>query len=54
MLLDATDPDVQQVARKLRSGLLRECSFAFRVLDDYWSDAYDTREIREIDLNRVT
>lgn len=50
--LDPADPDVQRVERKLRSGLLTEMSFAFRVSDQDWSSDYGERLIKEVSLHR--
>lgn len=49
---DVNDPDAQAVARKIQSGLMDQCSFAFRVMRQNWSEDYDVREITEVDLNR--
>lgn len=49
---DSTDPDAQRVAAKVSSGLMDQCSFAFRVLRQSWSEDHDVREISEVDLNR--
>jgi len=49
---DSDDPDAQTVARKINSGLMDQCSFAFRVTRQNWSEDYDVREITEVDLNR--
>ena len=52
--LDAEDPDVQQLVRKIRRGDIDQASFAFRCTDDGWSsDAQgDLRTIRSADLHR--
>ena len=50
--VDSADPDAQTLARKVESGLMDQCSFAFRVLRQNWSDDHDVREITEVDLNR--
>jgi HK97 family phage prohead protease len=50
--LDADDPESQVLARKVKSGLISECSFAFRVSDDDWSADFKTRRIRSVTLNR--
>ena len=49
---DASDPDAQAIARKIQSGLMDQCSFAFRVTRQSWDDDYTQREIGEVDLNR--
>ena len=48
----ADDPDASRVAQKIGSGLMDQCSFAFRVVDQEWSDDYDQRDIREVSLDR--
>jgi HK97 family phage prohead protease len=50
--LDRNDPDAQTVMSKVSSGLLDQCSFAFRCVDQEWNDDYTLRTIREVDLNR--
>jgi uncharacterized protein len=50
--LDASDPDVKRIVPKLRAGLLTECSFAFKVNDQRWSDDYENRELLDVDINR--
>lgn len=59
---DATDPDVTRVAAKVRSGLMDQCSFAFRVVKQRWTwvsdeefdngTARDQREILEVNMDR--
>lgn len=49
---DANDPDAQAIARKIQSGLMDQCSFAFRVTRQNWDEDYTQREIAEVDLNR--
>jgi HK97 family phage prohead protease len=49
---DAADPDAARIAAKVESGLLSECSFAFRVTRQDWNEARDERTLQEIDLNR--
>lgn len=46
------DPDAARVASKLSSGLMDQCSFAFRVVNQDWSDDYDKRDISEVSLDR--
>lgn len=46
------DPDAARVAAKLSSGLMDQCSFAFRVVNQDWSDDYDKRDISEVSLDR--
>lgn len=50
--MDGSDPDVQRIQRKIESGLLDQCSFAFRVTRQTWDEEYENREITEVDLNR--
>jgi hypothetical protein len=49
--LDAEDPDSQTLTRKVRSGLIDECSFSFRVTDDDWSADHSKRVIRSVVLH---
>ncbi|MCV7174927.1 HK97 family phage prohead protease [Mycolicibacterium sphagni] len=51
-MLDKSDPDVQRILPKMRRGDLNEMSFAFRVKDQKWDDAYTHRMITEISLQR--
>jgi uncharacterized protein len=48
--LDATDPDVDRVVRKVRRGDLRGASFAFRVTDQTWSQDHSRRLIKSLEL----
>jgi HK97 family phage prohead protease len=48
----ADDPDAARVAQKVRDGLMDECSFAFRVIDQEWNNDYDQRDIKEVSLDR--
>jgi HK97 family phage prohead protease len=41
--LDRQDPDAQVIVRKIQSGLLDQCSFAFRVVRQDWSGDYTDR-----------
>jgi HK97 family phage prohead protease len=50
--LDATDPDVQALLPKMRRGDVDEMSFAFRVVDDVWTEDYSEREITQVNLHR--
>lgn len=56
--LDPVDADSATLARKIRAGLVREASFAFRPVRDEWQKRDDDdgggmrRVITEIDLNR--
>ena len=49
--VDMTDPDVQRVAAKLRSGIVDQMSFAFTVKDDEWdyTGGMPVRTVRAID-----
>jgi len=49
---DAADPDAARVAAKVNSGLLNECSFAFRVTRQEWNEDYSERRIQEVSLDR--
>ena len=51
-LLEPTDPDVQKITPKMNRGDLNEMSFAFRVLDQVWSNDYTHRLITEVSLQR--
>jgi uncharacterized protein len=50
--LDQSDTDSQALVRKVRSGLLSECSFAFRVVRQSWSSDGELRTIEEVDMSR--
>jgi HK97 family phage prohead protease len=52
--LDADDPDVHLLARKMDRGLVDEMSIAFRVPrgGDEWTDDYTRRTIREVNLHK--
>ena len=47
-----SDPVAAQIAEKIKSGLIGEASFAFKVTDQDWSSDHTHREIRAVDLNR--
>lgn len=49
--LDPTDPDVQAIVPKMRSGVLNQMSFGFRTTEDEWSDNMSKRVLRSLDLN---
>lgn len=56
--LDRTDPDVQKITPKLRSGILNSMSFGFRIVPDLkgepgdvWSPDMSSRTLRTIDLD---
>lgn len=57
---DGDDVDVQRAAAKVNSGLMDQCSFAFRVIRQKWTwlediedpDSKDQREILEVSLDR--
>jgi len=51
-LMDASDPEAQRVARKIESGLMDQCSFAFRVTRQEWNEEYTERRITEVSLDR--
>ena len=52
--LDRSDPDVREIMHKIGSGLLDQCSFAFRVVEggQSWNDYYTQRDITEVSLDR--
>jgi HK97 family phage prohead protease len=50
--LDKDDPDARLVHRKISSGLMDQCSFAFRVTDQSWNDSRTKRTITGVDLDR--
>lgn len=55
---DPNDPDVTRLASKIRSGLMSQASFAFRVTRQNWQwmedtgKDYDQRVIQEVNLDR--
>jgi HK97 family phage prohead protease len=50
--LDLEDPDVAYIAPKLRSGLIDEMSFAFRIEAGVWSPDYTEYRIQRVDIHR--
>ncbi len=50
--LDPEDRDVQYIVPKLRSGLVDEMSFAFRINRGMWSPDYTEYRIEEVDIHR--
>lgn len=50
--LDAGDGDVAYIAPKLRSGLIDEMSFRFRILQGAWSPDWMEYHIEEYDIHR--
>lgn len=50
--LDLADPDVDYIARKIRSGLVTEMSFKFRITKGQWSPDWTEYHIQEVDLHR--
>lgn len=50
--LDMQDADVAYIVPKLRSGLIDEMSFAFRIIRGQWSPDYTEYRIDEFDLHR--
>lgn len=50
--LDATDVDVAYIAPKIRSGLIDEMSFKFRIISGQWSPDYSEYRINAYDLHR--
>jgi HK97 family phage prohead protease len=51
-LLDPEDPDVQRLAPKMRRQDLNEMSFAFRCMDDAWSEDYGIRTVKTAEIHR--
>ena len=49
---DDSDPDVARIANKVDSGLMDQCSFAFRVVRQTWDEDYTERQIKEVSLDR--
>jgi HK97 family phage prohead protease len=50
--LDPRDQDVQYIEPKLRSGLVDEMSFKFRINAGEWSPDYETYTITDVDIHR--
>jgi HK97 family phage prohead protease len=50
--LDRDDPDARLVHRKIASGLMDQCSFAFRTVRQSWSDDRSLRTISGVNLDR--
>lgn len=50
--LDPADPDVDYIARKIRSGLVGEMSFKFRITKGMWSPDWMEYHIQEVDIHR--
>lgn len=50
--LDQTDVDVRYIAPKIRSGLIDEMSFAFRIESGQWSPDYSEYRITKVDMHR--
>lgn len=50
--LDAADPDVAYIVPKLRSGLIDEMSFMFRITRGKWSPDFEEYRIEEVDIHR--
>lgn len=50
--LDPADPDVQYIAPKLRSGLVDEMSFKFRIDAGQWSPDFLEYHIDQVDIHR--
>lgn len=50
--LDPADHDVAYILPKLRSGLVDEMSFAFRITRGIWSPDYTEYRIDEVDIHR--
>lgn len=50
--LDPNDVDVQYIVPKLRSGLIDEMSFKFRITSGVWSPDYTEYRIQSFDIHR--
>jgi HK97 family phage prohead protease len=50
--LDPADADVSYIVPKLRSGLIDEMSFAFRIDSGVWSPDYSEYRIDKVDIHR--
>lgn len=50
--MDPTDHDVAYILPKLRSGLISEMSFAFKINRGVWSPDYTEYRIEEVDIHR--
>lgn len=50
--LDPDDPDSSATVRKIRSGLLQQCSFAFQPVRQSWNGDYTERDIQEVSIDR--
>lgn len=50
--LEPADPDVLNLAPKMRRGDIDEMSFAFRVVRQEWDDEYTARRIVEVNIDR--
>lgn len=50
--LDMADQDVAYIVPKLRSGLIDEMSFKFRIVDGRWSPDWTTYTITKVDIHR--
>lgn len=50
--MDPADRDVDYILPKLRSGLIDEMSFAFRITRGVWSPDYTEYRIDEVDIHR--
>lgn len=50
--LDQADQDVAYIAPKLRSGLIDEMSFAFRITEGVWSPDFTQYRINSYDIHR--
>jgi len=49
---DPSDADAARIAAKVESGLMDQCSFAFRVVKQTWDEDYTVRDITEVSLDR--
>lgn len=49
---EADDPHAIMLHRKVQSGLMDQCSFAFRTIREQWNEDYDQRTMVELSLHR--
>jgi HK97 family phage prohead protease len=50
--VDENDPDAQMLARKVETGLMDQCSFAFRITRREWDETKENMDILEVNMNR--
>ena len=49
---DTNDPDAANLARKIDTGLVDQCSFAFRITGRSWDEDRENLDITAVDLHR--